>query len=61
VNRKKPSRIVKLTVDVPSSHQPQAADTTPRWKTPEFLFYYLVFAVVVPVMVWIPIALSSRE
>ena len=61
VNRKEPSRIVKLTVDIPSSHQPRTADTVPRWKTPEFFFYYVVFAVVVPVMVWIPVALSSRE
>lgn len=60
-NRKQPSWIVKFTVDIPSSHQPQAASTTPRWKTPEFLFYYVVFVVVVPVMVWIPVALSSRE
>jgi hypothetical protein len=60
-NGKQPSRIVKLTVDIPSSHQPQAVDTTPRWKTPEFFFYYVTFVVVVPIMVWIPVALSSRE
>jgi len=61
VNRKGPSRIVKLTVDIPSSHPPQTTDTTPRWKSPEFFFYYVVFAAVLPVMVWIPVALSSRE
>ena len=60
-DRKETSRIVKLTVDIPSSHQPRTADTTPRWKTPEFFFYYVVFAVVIPVMVWIPVKLSSRE
>lgn len=60
-DRKLPSRIVKLTVDIPSSHQPQATNTTPRWKTPEFFFYYVAFIVVVPIMVWIPVALSSRE
>jgi hypothetical protein len=58
---KQPSWIVKLTVDVPSSHQPQAVDTTSRWKTLEFLFYYVTFVVVVPIMVWIPVVLSSRE
>ena len=58
---KQPSRIVKLTVDIPSSHQPQTAGTTPRWKTPEFFFYYVVFAVVIPIMVWMPVSLSSRE
>ena len=61
VNRKEPSRIIKLTVDIPSSYQPQTTDTIPRWKTPEFFFYYVVFAVAVPVMVWIPVTLSSRE
>ena len=61
VNEKQPSRIVKLTVDIPSSHQPQTTGTTPRWKTPEFFFYYVVFIVVVPIMVWIPVTLSSRE
>jgi len=61
VNRKMPSRIVKLTVDIPSSHQQQATDTTPRWKTLEFFFYYVAFVVIVPIMVWIPVALSSRE
>jgi hypothetical protein len=60
-NRKEPSRIVKLTVDIPSSHRPQTADTTPRWKTPEFFFYYVVFLLVVPMMVRIPVALSSCE
>ena len=61
VDRKEPSWIVKLTVDIPSSYQPRTADTAPRWRTPEFFFYYVVFAAVVPVMVWIPVALSSRE
>lgn len=61
VNEKQPSRIVKLTVDVPSSHQAQTAGTAPRWKTPEFFFYYVVFVVVIPIMVWIPVTLSSRE
>jgi hypothetical protein len=61
VNRKQPSRIVNLTVDIPSSHQPHTADTAPRWKTPEFFFYYVMFIAVVPIMVWTPVALSSRE
>ena len=60
-NRKRSSWIVKFTVDIPFSHQPQAAETTPRWRTPEFFFYYVAFIVVIPVMVWIPVTLSSRE
>lgn len=54
--------IIALTVDIPSSHprQSQPAERPPaRWRTPEFLFYALVFIVIVPVMVWIPITLSS--
>ena len=60
-NAKRSSRIVKLTVDIPSSHHAQTTDTAPRWKTVEFFFYYAVFIMVAPMMVWIPIALSSRE
>lgn len=61
-NGKHPSRIVNLTVDIPSSHQPQTTGTSsPRWKTLEFFFYYVVFIVVVPVMAWIPVTLSSCE
>jgi protein-cysteine N-palmitoyltransferase HHAT len=60
-NRKQPSWILKLTVDIPFSHQPQAAETSPRWRTPEFFFYYVIFIVVMPIMVWIPVTLSSRE
>lgn len=32
-----------------------------RWKTKEFRFYYLVFAIVVPMMMRIPARLSSSE
>lgn len=33
----------------------------PRWRTWEFRFYMLVFAVVVPYMTWIPVKLSLCE
>ncbi|KAI0729251.1 MBOAT-domain-containing protein [Fomitopsis betulina] len=54
--------IVKLTIDIPSSHRPQVAarpHPPPRWRTPEFVFYGLMFCIVVPIMVWVPISLSS--
>ena len=54
--------IIRLTVEIPSSHARQsqpAEHPPPRWKTPEFMFYALVIAVVVPIMAWIPITLSS--
>ncbi|KAI6099795.1 MBOAT, membrane-bound O-acyltransferase family-domain-containing protein [Pisolithus sp. B1] len=54
--------IASLTVSIPSSKkykQPDGPSPPPRWKTPEFIFYYIVFVVVVPLMVWVPIRLSS--
>lgn len=54
--------VAQLTV-----HIPEAAARTPppasrsRWSTLEFRLYALVFAVVVPLMVWVPISLSSGE
>lgn len=32
----------------------------PKWKTREFYFYYLVFIVCVPLMLWIPYTVSRR-
>ncbi|KAI6108908.1 MBOAT, membrane-bound O-acyltransferase family-domain-containing protein [Pisolithus croceorrhizus] len=54
--------IASLTVGIPSSkkyRQPDGSSPPPRWKTPEFIFYYIVFVVVVPFMAWVPIRLSS--
>ncbi|KAI0353656.1 MBOAT-domain-containing protein [Trametes cingulata] len=58
----KPKGLARLTVDIPSSYSPQvkaASHPPPRWRTPEFVVYYVVFCTVVPVMVWIPYRLSS--
>lgn len=61
-NGVKPSRrgILRLTVDVPvqSPSKPGSTRPAPRWRTPEFMFYGVVFSVVVPLMVWKPIDLS---
>jgi protein-cysteine N-palmitoyltransferase HHAT len=57
------SRIVNLTIDIPSSRrsQPNSIPTSkPRWKTSEFFFYYVFIGIVVLIAVWIPIQLSSR-
>ncbi|KAH7884850.1 MBOAT, membrane-bound O-acyltransferase family-domain-containing protein [Phlebopus sp. FC_14] len=54
--------ITSLTVDIPDSNKYQQLDGVrplPRWRTPEFLFYYVVAAVVIPYMAWVPISLSS--
>lgn len=32
-----------------------------RWRTPEFYVYYTVAIVVIPVMFWIPMSVSSGE
>lgn len=56
--------ITALTVDIPSSNRgPRSEETRPpsRWKTPEFAFYYVVFLTVVPIMIWVPVDLSSSE
>lgn len=61
--------ITDLTVDIPSSHtapphtkgERNGVERAPsRWRTKEFMVYYVVFAVVVPWMVWVPVRLSSR-
>ena len=59
-----PSRkgILHFTVNVPPGSVRQRtvqARPPPRWRTPEFYLYYLVFAVAVPIMVWKPIRLSE--
>lgn len=63
-----------MTVDVgekaassapPPSSSSSAANTPrpppPRWNTWEFRFYYLVLALALPLMVWVPVDLSRRE
>ncbi|PFH46767.1 hypothetical protein AMATHDRAFT_82449 [Amanita thiersii Skay4041] len=54
------SKLTKLTVDIPSSTRPLSSIKTspPRWSTLEFKFYYVVFVLVIPVMVWISVSLS---
>lgn len=54
--------VAQLTVHIPDA----AARTPPptsrsRWSTLEFRLYALAFAVVVPLMVWVPISLSSGQ
>lgn len=56
--------ITNLTVDIPSSHRtrrPEDSRPAPRWRTPEFMLYYLAFVLAVPWMVWVPVRLSSGE
>ena len=52
--------IVRLTVDAPAAHAPPEP-RPPRWRTYEFFAYYFVFAVAFPLMVYIPIEVSSSE
>lgn len=62
-NRKNYRGLTALTVDIPDASKAQRNDTSrppPLWRTPEFLFYYLVAAVAIPFMAWVPISLSSR-
>ena len=50
--------VTRLTVDVPSARA-SGETRPPRWRTPEFFFYYVVFLAVVPWMVYSPIQLSA--
>ncbi|KAJ7680007.1 MBOAT, membrane-bound O-acyltransferase family-domain-containing protein [Mycena rosella] len=56
-------RLVDLTVDIPASSHPRGVLQDPgkpsRWKTAEFRFYSISVFIVVLIMAWIPIALSS--
>ena len=57
-------RLTDMTVRVDDSRPSgaRALNAGPsRWRTSEFRFYALVFAVVVPVMVWVPVRLSLRS
>ena len=60
-------KVTDLTVNIPSSLLNTSASTSERrpapsrWGTLEFKIYYLVFMVVVPIMIWIPVSLSSRR
>lgn len=52
--------ITDFTITVPGSERKSTDEPPkPRWSTPEFYFYYLLFAIVVPIMIYIPIRLSS--
>ncbi|OBZ72185.1 hypothetical protein A0H81_07408 [Grifola frondosa] len=62
--KQKQSGITNLTVDIPASYNPKGqaeVHSRPRWKTPEFIFYYTVFLVAIPIMIWIPVRLSSSS
>lgn len=55
--------IVGLTVDIPSSRRPDTRTdrkhSPPRWKTVEFRCYATIACIVIPIMFWIPMTLSS--
>lgn len=54
--------ITALTIDIPSSNHTPSSDEvhpSPRWKTIEFALYYAIFMTVVPVMIFVPVWLSS--
>ncbi|TFK50179.1 MBOAT-domain-containing protein [Heliocybe sulcata] len=59
-----PKGIIRLTVDTPLSSSKRISDQKrppPRWKTPEFILYEVLFLIVVPILVWIPIQLSDAS
>lgn len=44
-----------------ASSKAQARAQPPKWKTPEFYLYYLVFLLAVPYMFWVPYTVSKRQ
>lgn len=54
------ANIIDFTITVPGSERKSTDEPPkPRWWTPEFYFYYVIFLIVVPIMIYIPIKLSS--
>ena len=54
--------LTDLTISIPGSQaRPDAPVQPSRWGTTEFKLYGLVFALVVPLMVLVPMRLSSGE
>lgn len=69
--RQKPTsfKLTDLTVNIPSSNRQPLTTSSgtrdkqvapSRWSTIEFRIYYVVALVVIPIMIWIPVSLSSR-
>jgi hypothetical protein len=55
------ARSTTATASSTDSTAGKSGKSASRWSTVEFKIYGLVFAVVVPLMVWIPIRLSQGE
>lgn len=56
--------ITDFTIRIPGTNRSIDTASEPgqsRWRTKEFRFYYLIFALVVPMMVRIPARLSSSK
>ncbi|KAI0247695.1 MBOAT-domain-containing protein [Lactifluus subvellereus] len=51
--------IIRLTVDVPSAHA-TGEKRAPRWRTLEFMIYYIVFIAAFSWMIYMPVELSSK-
>lgn len=64
--RPKTFKLTDLTVNIPSSNRQSLnrssgdQQSLSRWWTVEFKIYYAIALVVIPIMIWIPISLSSR-
>lgn len=57
--------VTQFTVHIPDADlrrgSPSPPTTRARWSTLEFRIYAVVFAIVVPLMVWVPYKLSDSE
>jgi len=61
--------IARLTVHIPSAFKKDVGKASPnepkppilRWNTLEFRIYYIIVAIAISLMVWVPVSLSQRE
>lgn len=52
--------VTDLTISTPGNVRRSSDEPPPpRWRTPEFIFYAVVFVLVVPVLIYWPMKISS--
>lgn len=49
------------TTTQPKSTKSQATPKPSRWRTPEFIFYEIIVAMAVGIMIWVPSDLSNGQ
>lgn len=53
--------VIDARSDPVTSREAPSKTSSPKWRTPEFYLYYVVFALAVPLIFWIPYQVSRPE